>query len=182
MKTHYRWLSGIFGRYCWITFYKKTDFNGTVLGTIVLTAYKETNQQIINLPLELSSIMSLICRAVKSVGPLMFWSGRWTTVHLSVYDFVWQSVSYLTLACTDVGWLTKNIDGQINVFGMLVFHQLIFIVKFPKIWNERILWITAFIWSQQSSFQLTQFLPMFTPFSFDMKHQTDIHVWYIEIS
>ena len=26
-------------------FIKKTDFNGTVLGTIVLTAYKETNQQ-----------------------------------------------------------------------------------------------------------------------------------------
>ena len=109
-------------------------------------------------------------------------SGRWTTVHLSVYDFVWQSVSYLTLACTDVGWLTKNIEGQINVFGMLVFHQLIFMVNFPKIWNERILWITTFIWSQQSSFQLTQFLPMFTPFSFDMKHQTDIHVWYMEIS
>ena len=109
-------------------------------------------------------------------------SGRWTTVHLSVYDFVWQSVSYLTLATTDVGWLTKNIEGQINVFGMLVFHQLIFMVNFPKIWNERILWITTFIWSQQSSFQLTQFLPMFTPFSFDMKHQTDIHVWYMEIS
>ena len=53
-------------------FINKTDFNGTVLGTIVLTAYKETNQQIINLPLELSSIMSLICRAVKSVGPFMF--------------------------------------------------------------------------------------------------------------
>ena len=43
-----------------------------VLGTIVLTAYKETNQQIINLPLELSSIISLICQAVKSVGPFMF--------------------------------------------------------------------------------------------------------------
>ena len=53
-------------------FIKKTDFNGTVLGTIVLTAYKETNQQIINLPLELSSIISLICRAVKSAGPFMF--------------------------------------------------------------------------------------------------------------
>ena len=53
-------------------FIKKTDFNGTVLGTVVLTAYKETNQQIINLPLELSSIISLICRAVKSVGPFMF--------------------------------------------------------------------------------------------------------------
>ena len=39
----------------------KTDLNGTitVLGTIALTAYKETSQQIINLPLELS-IMSLI--------------------------------------------------------------------------------------------------------------------------
>ena len=53
-------------------FIKNPDFNGTVLGTIVLTAYKETNQQIINLPLELSSIISLICRAVKSVGPFMF--------------------------------------------------------------------------------------------------------------
>ena len=53
-------------------FIKKTDFNGTVLGTIVLTAYKETNQQIINLLVELLSIISLICRAVKSVGPFMF--------------------------------------------------------------------------------------------------------------
>ena len=35
-------------------FIKNTDLNGTVLGTILLTAYKETNQQIINLPLELS--------------------------------------------------------------------------------------------------------------------------------
>ena len=41
-------------------FIKKTDLNGTVLDTIVLTAYKETNKQIINLPLELS-VMSLIC-------------------------------------------------------------------------------------------------------------------------
>ena len=53
-------------------FIKETDFNGTVLGTIVLTAYKETNQQIINLLLELLSIISLICQAVKSVGPFMF--------------------------------------------------------------------------------------------------------------
>ena len=42
-------------------FIKKTDRNGTItlLGTIALTAYKETSQQIINLPLELS-VMSLI--------------------------------------------------------------------------------------------------------------------------
>ena len=29
------------------------------------------------------------------------------TVRLSVYDFVWQSVSHLTLACTDAGRLKK---------------------------------------------------------------------------
>ena len=34
-------------------FRKKNDLNGTVLGTIALTTYKETSQQIINLPLEL---------------------------------------------------------------------------------------------------------------------------------
>ena len=39
-----------------------TDLNGTitVLSTTALIAYKETSQQIINLPLELS-VMSLIC-------------------------------------------------------------------------------------------------------------------------
>ena len=35
---------------------------------------------------------------------------------------------YFILACTDVGRL-KNINGQISGSGMLVFHQLIFMVN-----------------------------------------------------
>ena len=39
---------------------------------------------------------------------------------LSVYNFVWQSVSHLTLTCTDVGRFKKMfINRQINVGGML---------------------------------------------------------------
>ena len=34
---------------------------------------------------------------------------------------------------------SKNINGQINVSGLLVFHQLTFMVTFLEIRNERIL-------------------------------------------